>query len=51
MGMLKNFQQRDVAEALDLLLHMVELLAERERPDQDDIGRVRELIKEIKNSK
>ncbi len=51
MGMVKNFSQRDVAEALDLLLHMVTLLMERERPDADDIARVRELIREIKDSR
>ena len=48
---LKNFQKNDVAEALDLLLHMIEVLAERARPDSDDIARVRELISEIKNAR
>lgn len=47
----KEFQPRDVAEALDLLLHMVTRIAEREKPDTDDIGRVRELIAQIKNQK
>ena len=51
MGLLKNFQKDDVAKALDLLLHMVGLLAEGNKPSDHDMAEVRELIAQIKNSR
>lgn len=46
----KGFQKNDVAEALDLIAHMLTILREREKPDGDDIARVRELAKQIRDS-
>jgi hypothetical protein len=51
MGMVKNFQQRDVAEALELLLHMVETLATGGTVSVEDVQRVRDLAREIKQSR
>ena len=51
MGLVPNFQKSDVAEALELIAHMLTLLSEREKPDKDDIGRVRELAKQIRQSR
>lgn len=51
MGMLKNFQQRDVAEALELLLHMVTMASIGKQPTTEDKGQLLELIREIKTSK
>jgi hypothetical protein len=51
MGMVKNFQHTDVAEALDLLLHMIKVLAEGAQPHAGDMARVSELVAEIKSSR
>ena len=37
-----------VTEALELLLHMVRVVSDGNKPDKSDIGRVLELIDEIK---
>jgi hypothetical protein len=51
MGLVPNFQKSDVAEALELIAHMLTIIAERERPDGDDIKRLRWLAKQIRNSR
>jgi hypothetical protein len=51
MGLVPNFEKSDVAEALELIAHMLTIIAERERPDVDDIKRLRWLAKQIRNSR
>jgi hypothetical protein len=51
MGLVPNFEKSDVAEALELIAHMLTIIAERERPDGDDIKRLRWLAKQIRNSR
>lgn len=51
MGLVKNFQKDDVAKALDLLLHMVRVLRDGEKPDALDMNEVARLISEIKASR
>ena len=52
MGLVPNFRPSVVAEALDLLLHMVRLLADGDlKPSTEDMADLQELIEEIKNSR
>jgi hypothetical protein len=51
MGQMKNFQPSDVAKALDLLLHMVGVLSEGNKPAAEDMAQVKELIEQIKQSR
>jgi hypothetical protein len=51
MGLMKNFQPSDVAKALDLLLHMVGVLSEGNKPAAEDMAQVKELIEQIKQSR
>lgn len=51
MGMLMNFDQRDVAEALELLMHMMNMAAEGRQPSGEDQERVRELCRKIRASR
>jgi hypothetical protein len=51
MGLVPNFQQSDLAEALELIAHMLTIIALREQPEEDDIKRLRWLAKQIRNSR
>lgn len=51
MTLVKNFDQKDVAEALGLIMHMIEALADDNKPSTEDIRRVRDLAAEIKLSR
>lgn len=42
---------RDVSNALDMLLHMVRVLAEGGKPDQADISELKQLINRIEASR
>ncbi len=49
--MVPNFQPKEVADVLDLLLHMVCVIAEEGQPSLDDIEHVRQMIEKIRISR
>ncbi len=51
MGLVKKFQQRDVAEAIELLLNMIRTVADGLQPHRSDIGRLVEIAAEIRASR
>lgn len=51
MSAVKNFQKRDVADALDLLLHMIGLVSRGLEPSPEDVDEVKRLIAEIRNAR
>ena len=51
VGLQKNFQVKDLAEVLDLLLVMVRTVADGLQPHKSDVGRAIELIAEIRASR
>ena len=50
-GPVPSFQPAHVAEALNLLLHMIRVLSDGGRPSADDMGIVQEQIDQIKRSR
>jgi hypothetical protein len=51
MEPIPNFEKSDLAEALELIAHMLTIIALREQPEEDDIKRLRWLAKQIRNSR
>jgi hypothetical protein len=51
MGLVQNFRPVDVANALDMLLHMLKVVSEGKPLDQGDIAEMKQLIRHIEASR